>query len=312
MAGPAIAVENLCKQYGPVLAVDGVSFEIAPGELVGFLGQNGAGKTTTMRILTTFMPASSGRASVAGHDVMYESMGVRNNLGYLQESVPLYPDMRVEEYLTYRAKLKKVGRSARTARVDYCIERCRVKGVRKRLLNTLSKGYRQRVGLADALLADPKVLILDEPLTGLDPIQQDETLGAIRELGGQHTVLFSSHHLPDVEKVCDRVIIIDRGRIRFDDKLSNLSQRAPKYVFEVRGPRDAVEGFFQGYSGVEAVGVKPVADGVFEYEVATVGGQDLREPTIQKLVEHRWGVRRVEVRRVKVEDIFSRVVSGRD
>ena len=123
MAGPAIAVENLCKQYGSVLAVDGVSFEIAPGELVGFLGQNGAGKTTTMRILTTFMPASSGRASVAGHDVMYESMGVRNNLGYLQESVPLYPDMRVEEYLSYRAKLKKVERTGRTARVDYCIER---------------------------------------------------------------------------------------------------------------------------------------------------------------------------------------------
>ncbi len=312
MTGPAIAVENLCKQYGPVLAVDGVSFEIAPGELVGFLGQNGAGKTTTMRILTTFMPASSGRASVAGHDVMYESMGVRNNLGYLQESVPLYPEMRVEEYLTYRAKLKKVERTTRTARVDYCIERCRVKGVRKRLLNTLSKGYRQRVGLADALLADPKVLILDEPLTGLDPIQQDETLGAIRELGGQHTVLFSSHHLPDVEKVCDRVIIIDRGKIRFDDKLSNLSKRAPKFVFEVRGPLDAVQGFFRGYSGVEAVAAKPVADGVTEYEVSTVDGQDLREPMIQKLVEHRWGVRRVEVRRVKVEDIFSRVVYGRD
>ena len=312
MAGPAIAVENLCKQYGSVLAVDGVSFEIAPGELVGFLGQNGAGKTTTMRILTTIMPASSGRASVAGHDVMYESMGVRNNLGYLQESVPLYPDMRVEEYLSYRAKLKKVERTGRTARVDYCIERCRVKGVRNRLLSTLSKGYRQRVGLADALLADPKVLILDEPLTGLDPIQQDETLGAIRELGGQHTVLFSSHHLPDVEKVCDRVIIIERGRIRFDDKLSNLSKRAPKFDFEVRGPRDAVEGFFAGYSGVEAVAVKPVADGVAEYELATVDGQDLREPLTQKLVEHRWGVRRVEVRRVKVEDIFSRVVSGRD
>jgi ABC-2 type transport system ATP-binding protein len=312
MTGPAIRVENLCKQYGSVLAVDNVSFEIAPGELVGFLGQNGAGKTTTMRILTTFMPASSGRASVAGHDVMYESMGVRNNLGYLQESVPLYPEMRVEEYLTYRAKLKKIERTTRSARIDYCIERCRVKGVRRRLLNTLSKGYRQRVGLADALLADPKVLILDEPLTGLDPIQQDETLGAIRELGGQHTVLFSSHHLPDVEKVCDRVIIIDRGKIRFDDKLSNLSKRAPKFVFEVRGPHDAVEGFFKGYSGVEAVGVKTVGDDIGEYEVSTLDGQDLREPIINKLVEHHWGVRRVEVRRVKVEDIFSRVVYGRE
>ena len=312
MTGPAIRVENLCKQYGSVLAVDNVSFDIAPGELVGFLGQNGAGKTTTMRILTTFMPASSGRASVAGHDVMYESMGVRNNLGYLQESVPLYPEMRVEEYLTYRAKLKKLERTTRSARIDYCIDRCRVKGVRRRLLNTLSKGYRQRVGLADALLADPKVLILDEPLTGLDPIQQDETLGAIRELGGQHTVLFSSHHLPDVEKICDRVIIIDRGRIRFDDRLSNLSKRAPKFVFEVRGPEAAVDGFLRGYSGVEAVAARPVSDGVSEYEVSTLDGQDLREPICTKLVEHRWGVRRVEVRRVKVEDIFARVVYGRD
>ena len=312
MTGPAIRVENLCKQYGSVLAVDHVSFEVAPGELVGFLGQNGAGKTTTMRILTTFMPASSGRASVAGHDVMYESMGVRNSLGYLQESVPLYPEMRVEEYLTYRAKLKKIERTTRSARIDYCIERCRVKGVRRRLLSTLSKGYRQRVGLADALLADPKVLILDEPLTGLDPIQQDETLGAIRELGGQHTVMFSSHHLPDVEKVCDRVIIIERGKIRFDDRLSNLSKRAPKFIFEVRGPEDAVAGFFKGYSGVEAVSTRPVSDGITEYEVSTLDGQDLREPITTKLVERHWGIRRVEVRRVKVEDIFARVVSGRE
>jgi ABC-2 type transport system ATP-binding protein len=312
MNGPAIRVENLCKQYGSVLAVDHVNFEVAPGELVGFLGQNGAGKTTTMRILTTFMPASSGRANVAGYDVMYESMGVRNSLGYLQESVPLYPEMRVEEYLTYRAKLKQVERTSRTARVDYCLDRCRIRAVRKRLLSTLSKGYRQRVGLADALLADPPVLILDEPLTGLDPIQQEETLGAIRQLGGEHTVLFSSHHLPDVEKICDRVIIIDRGRIRFDDRLSNLSQRAPKFVFEVRGEPGAVEAFFRGYPGVESVAVSPAGDRVAEYVVSTLDGQDLREPICQKLVGHDWGVRRVEVRRVKVEDIFTKVVYGRD
>src|SRR5262245_176002 len=176
----AIEVRDLCKNYGPVKAVDRISFDVAAGELVGFLGNNGAGKTTTMRVLTTFMPASSGRAALAGYDVMYQSDEVRRRLGYLPESVPLYSEMRVEEYLVYRAKLKGVERSVRTRRIDYCFDRCRIRSVRRRLLGTLSKGYRQRVGLADTLLAEPPVLILDEPLSGLDPVQQEETLASIR------------------------------------------------------------------------------------------------------------------------------------
>src|SRR5215218_6786890 len=189
MSEHAIRVENLCKRYGPVLAVDHIDFAVAPGELVGFLGPNGAGKSTTMRILTTFQPATSGIATVCGFDVMNDSMKVRENVGYLPESVPLYPEMRVEEYLVYRAKLKGVPRNVRRGRVDYCLDKCRVKEVRRRLLGTLSKGYRQRVGLADALIADPKVLILDEPTSGLDPIQIRQTLNTIRALGGRHTVL---------------------------------------------------------------------------------------------------------------------------
>src|SRR6476659_1279119 len=172
MSEHAIRVDNLVKKYGPVLAVDHINFQVAPGELVGFLGPNGAGKTTTMRVLTTFLPATSGVATVCGHDVMNDSMKVRENIGYLPESVPLYPEMRVEEYLTYRAKLKNVDRSVRRSLVEKCLEKCRVKEVRRRLLGTLSKGYRQRVGLADTLLGDPQVLILDEPLSGLDPVQQ--------------------------------------------------------------------------------------------------------------------------------------------
>ncbi len=228
----AIQVSDLSKFFGAVRAVDGISFNVAPGELVGFLGNNGAGKSTTMRVLTTFMPARSGTASVAGFDVMYQSHEVRARLGYLPESVPLYPEMRVEEYLAYRAKLKNVDRTIRTKRIEYCLDRCRIREVRRRLLGTLSKGYRQRVGLADTLLADPPVLILDEPLSGLDPVQQEETLAAIRELGGQHTVLFSSHHLPDVEKICDRVIIINRGGIKFDGKLSDIRAKVPTMILE--------------------------------------------------------------------------------
>jgi ABC-2 type transport system ATP-binding protein len=310
MTQPAIQVENLTKQYGPVLAVDHVSFDVAPGELVGFLGQNGAGKTTTMRILTTYMPASSGYARVAGFDVMYQSMEVRTRLGYLPESVPLYPEMRVEEYLQFRAKLKQVDRTQRTKRVDYCLDRCRIREVRRRLLSTLSKGYRQRVGLADALLGEPPVLILDEPLTGLDPVQQEETLGAIRELGGRHTVLFSSHHLPDVEKVCDRVIIIDRGRLRFDDRMSNIRAKAPTVMVEVRGPADEVETFLTAQPGVFGVRAGAGHDGAHEFEVRT-DGHDLREPLTAALVGKGYGVRRLELRREKLEDTFMRVVFQR-
>src|SRR6516164_2715442 len=186
MTAPAINVQNLTKSYGPVLAVDNISFEVQPGELVGFLGPNGAGKSTCMRILTTYLPASSGYAWLAGKDVMYESMEVRRLIGYLPESVPLYPEMRVREYLAYRAKLKSVPRAGRTARIDYCVEKCRIKEVKERLLGTLSKGYRQRVGLADAMLADPPILILDEPTSGLDPVQKAEALAMLRELGRDH------------------------------------------------------------------------------------------------------------------------------
>src|SRR5713226_4354210 len=208
-----IHVEHLSKYFGPVMAVNDVSFDVDQGEIVGFLGPNGAGKTTTMRILTTYLPATSGIARVAGFDVMNESMEVRQNIGYLPESVPLYPEMRVEEYLNYRAKLKGVDRKQRPKRVDFCLDRCRLREVRRRLIGTLSKGYRQRVGLADAMVHDPAILILDEPTSGLDPMQIRETLALIKELGDNHTVLLSTHILPEVEASCERVIIIAGGRV---------------------------------------------------------------------------------------------------
>src|SRR6516162_5189331 len=208
---PMIEVDNLTKYFGPVLAVDHVSFNVSRGEIVGLLGLNGAGKTTTMRILTTYLPATSGIAKVAGFDVRTQSLEVRKNVGYLPESVPLYPEMRVEEYITYRAKLKGVPRKGRVAHVDYCLERCRLLSVRRRLIGTLSKGYRQRVGLADAMVHDPQIFILDEPTVGLDPLQIRETLALIRELGEKRTILLSTHILSEIEAICRRVIIITWG-----------------------------------------------------------------------------------------------------
>src|SRR5229473_2339532 len=222
--GVMIEVTHLTKYFGPILAVDDISFGVAQGEIVGFLGPNGAGKTTTIRILTSYLPATSGIARVATHDVMRESMLVRRAIGYLPESVPLYAEMRVDEYLLFRAKLKGVDRKARPGTLDYCLDRCRIREVRRRLIGTLSKGYRQRVGLADTLVHDPAILILDEPTSGLDPLQRKETLHSIKALAERHTVILSTHILSEVEEVCERVIIIKSGRLGMDRKLADLER----------------------------------------------------------------------------------------
>jgi gliding motility-associated transport system ATP-binding protein len=308
MSEPAIQVDDLCKSYGPVLAVDHVQFQVAPGELVGFLGPNGAGKSTTMRILTTFLPASSGVARILGYDVMADSMDVRQRIGYLPESVPIYPEMRVEEYLTYRAKLKGVERDVRQRRLGYCLERCRIREVRRRLIGTLSKGYRQRVGLADTMLADPPVLILDEPTSGLDPLQIRETLNTIKELAGTHTVLLSTHILPEVEAICDRVIIINQGAIRWDGKLSELARQEPVLTLEVRGPADEVRALLHAEKGVRRVNARPVESGVTAFEVELDGKAELRETLPAKVIQKGWALRRLDLRRQKLEDLYMRVV----
>jgi ABC-2 type transport system ATP-binding protein len=219
---PAIEVTDLVKRYGPTLAVDGISFTVEPGEVVGFLGPNGAGKTTTLRILTGFIPATSGRARVAGHDVFRESAAVRQKVGYLPENVPLYKEMRVREYLEYRAALKRVPRSERRRKVDEVLERIRIADHKDRIIGHLSKGYRQRVGLADALVHDPEVLILDEPTVGLDPNQVREVRDLVKALAEKRTVLFSTHVIPWVEEVCHRVVVIARGRIARDGPIDAL------------------------------------------------------------------------------------------
>jgi len=312
MSEHAIRVDNLVKKYGPVLAVDHINFQVAPGELVGFLGPNGAGKTTSMRVLTTFLPATSGVATVCGFDVMNESMRVRENIGYLPESVPLYPEMRVEEYLTYRAKLKNVDRSIRRSRVETCLEKCRVKEVRRRLLGTLSKGYRQRVGLADAMIADPKVLILDEPTSGLDPIQIRQTLDTIKALAGTHTVLLSTHILPEVEAICDRVIIISRGTIRWDGRLSRLAEQVPVVVLEVRGPAEEAKKLLEEQAGVKKVTERPLDDDVTGFEIEQERTHDLREALAKRIIERGWSILRLDLRRKNLEALYTDVVLSRD
>jgi ABC-2 type transport system ATP-binding protein len=308
MATPAIQVENLTKNYGPVLAVNNVSFQVQPGELVGFLGPNGAGKSTTMRILTTYLPASSGFAYVSGFDVMYQSMQVRERIGYLPESVPLYPEMRVSEYLGYRARLKSVPRTGRVARLDDLMTRCRIKEVKNRLLGTLSKGYRQRVGLADAMLNEPPVLILDEPTSGLDPIQIAQTLETIKALGGQHTVLLSTHILSEVEKICERVIIINKGQVKFDDTLTSISQREPILQVEIRGPSEEVERFLHSQPELATAVAGSTVDGVTAFDVKTKTRQDFREGLASRLTAKGWGVRRLDLKRASLEEVYTQVV----
>src|SRR5262245_23851195 len=271
-----ISVDKLTKYFGPVLAVDRISFQVDKGEIVGFLGPNGAGKTTTMRILTTYLPATSGIAKVAGYDVMMQSLDVRRNIGYLPESVPLYSEMRVDEYVEFRAKLKGVERKERPKRIDFVMDRCRLREVKRRLVGTLSRGYRQRVGLADAMVHDPPILIMDEPTAGLDPVQIRETLALIQELGDAHTILLSTHILPEVDAICERVIIINAGRIGYSESLAEMKAQAV-IIVEVRGPTEQVANALRNTPGVVQVIAKSLGEGISKFEVRTKDNQDLRE-----------------------------------
>jgi ABC-2 type transport system ATP-binding protein len=301
-----IQVEHLTKYFGPVLAVNDVTFQVEKNEIVGLLGNNGAGKTTIMRILTTYLPASAGIARVAGFDVLDNSMDVRRRIGYLPESIPLYPEMRVEEYLQYRAKLRRIDRKQRAHRIAYCLERCRVRDVSRRRMETLSKGYRQRVGLADAMLHDPPILILDEPTDGLDPGQKIETLNMLRELGRDHTIMLSSHLLTEVEKIVQRVLILRRGHLALARKLSEL-EADPSIVIEVRAPADQVTNLLRNLDGVAQVTAQGMGDGLTSCEVKTHQQKDLREMISQRLSQHGWALRRLDLHRRTLQDRWNEI-----
>ena len=301
-----IKVENLTKRYAGQTAIQDLNFEVAQGEIMGFLGPNGAGKTTTMRILASFMPPTSGRASIAGFDVFAQSLQARAHLGYMPENVPLYSDMRVTEYLNYRAALKTVPHRRIGERVGDVKELCGLKDVERKLIGTLSKGYRQRVGLADALLAEPDLLILDEPTIGLDPNQIRQVRELIKNLGKQHTILLSTHILPEVEMTCSRVIIIHKGRIEACDTPENLLgkiRQAGGVEIEAKVGNDNGADELKKIPGVRDV-VTNGEDDWKRFSLRVESGADVREEVFRLAVDRHWTVRELTERRGTLEDVF--------
>ena len=301
-----IKVENLTKRFAGQTAIQNLNFEVGKGEIMGFLGPNGAGKSTTMRILSSFIPPTSGRASIAGFDIFDQSLQARAHLGYMPENVPLYNDMRVNEYLDYRAALKDVPYRRMAERVGDVIELCGLKEVEKKVIGALSKGYRQRVGLADALVHEPDLLILDEPTSGLDPNQIRQVRDLIKNLGRQHTILLSTHILPEVEMTCSRVIIINKGRIEACDTPENLLgqiRTASGVVLEAKIGSDDGREQLSKIPGVRDVSASAEGDWkIFSLRVES--GADVREEVFRMARDRQWTVRELSQRKATLEDVF--------
>jgi ABC-2 type transport system ATP-binding protein len=303
-----IEVENLTKAYGQVTAVDHVSFTVNKGEILGFLGPNGAGKTTTMRILTGFMPASSGTARVAGFDVFTDSMEVRRHIGYLPEAPPVYPDMSVSTYLDFVLRIKNVAADKRPARVDDALAKTSLGDKRKTLIKHLSRGYKQRVGLAQALVHDPDVIVLDEPTVGLDPKQIIEVRHLIKNLAGSHTIILSTHILPEVSMTCDRVVIINKGKIAAVDTPLNLTTQlnsGQRIQVEAKAPESALQDVLSQIPGASRVQLETArADGHVAATVEAAPGQDLRSVVAARIVEKGWPLFELRGVSMSLEDIF--------
>jgi ABC-2 type transport system ATP-binding protein len=302
-----IEVAHLTKRYGTFTAVNDVSFTVEKGEILGFLGPNGAGKTTTMRVLTGYMPATEGGARVAGFDVVEQPIEAKRRTGYLPETPPLYTDMTVRDYLTFCARIKGVGRGERAARVRAAMERTRVADMAERHCGKLSKGYRQRVGLAQALLGNPEVLILDEPTAGLDPKQIIETRKLIKELAGDHTVVLSTHILPEVSQTCQRVVIINKGKVVAVDTPDNLTSRlrgSESLFLQVDARGEDAGATLGQLDGVTGVTVTEVKDGLTALEVASLTGRDIRSELAAAVVGRGWGLLELRPMRMSLEDVF--------
>ncbi len=301
-----IEVEHLTKRYGSVTAVDDVSFRVNKGEILGFLGPNGAGKTTTMRVLTGYMPATSGKAVVAGYDVFDQAIDAKRRTGYLPETPPLYTDMTVREYLTFVAKIKGVPPRERRSRVEAVMTRTWVSDMANRECGKLSKGYRQRVGLAQALIHNPEVLILDEPTAGLDPKQIIETRKLIKELAGDHTIVLSTHILPEVEQTCQRVVIINKGKVVAVDTPDNLTRRLRgSEVMFIRVDPQHAEPSRAALSAVKGVTRVSPADATGStFEVEGTPGHDLRSELARAVVGGGWGLQELRPARMSLEQVF--------
>jgi ABC-2 type transport system ATP-binding protein len=301
-----IEVQNLSKHYGPFKAVDDVSFRAEAGEILGFLGPNGAGKTTTMRIITGYMPATEGKASVAGFDVFEQPIEAKKRTGYLPETPPLYPDMTVREYLTFVAKIKGVRKDVK-GRVDEVMKKTWVADMADRHCAKLSKGYKQRVGLAQALIHNPDVLVLDEPTAGLDPRQIIETRQLIRELAGSHTIVLSTHILPEVAQTCQKVVIINKGKVVAVDTPDALTERlrGGQALFVIaQGPAADIQRALQTIGGVTRVAVTETRDAMTTFEVDSDKGTDIRADVAAAIVRGGWGLLELRPSRVSLEEVF--------
>ncbi len=310
-----ISVEKLTKRYPAKTAIEGMSFQVERGEILGFLGPNGAGKTTTMRIITGFMPATDGKVSVDGFDVFENPLDVRRRIGYLPESPPLYLEMTVSSYLRFVAKIKGVLKQKLDIEVKRVMERVNIIDVRDRIIAKLSKGYKQRVGLAQALLNDPPVLILDEPTIGLDPKQIHEVRELIKDLAGNHTVVLSTHILPEVEQTCHRVIIIDHGKIVAVDTPKNLRsqlQGAERISIEVQGPFSEVVSKLKAMPGVVDVQKVGDLDGRHKLQIESELQKDVRSDLARTIVQNGWGLFELQSATMSLEDIFLKLTTAEE
>lgn len=310
-----IKVEGLTKRYARTVAVDNISFEVEKGGIVGFLGPNGAGKTTTMRVLTCFLPPSSGSVSVAGYNVLENPLEVKKRIGYLPETPPLYPEMEVHEYLTFVARLKGISGADAPKRVDEVAGRCAIGDVRTKLIGKLSKGYRQRVGLAQAIIHNPEVLILDEPTSGLDPKQIIETRQLIHQLAGDHTVILSTHILSEIENSCDKVIIISRGKLVATDTVANLTNRlrgseAVSLEIDAALNEAEVRSRLEQVAGVSRVMHKESRDHRHIFEVESLQGRSIRADLARAVVGAGWNLNELRAVGLSLETIFLQLTAS--
>jgi ABC-2 type transport system ATP-binding protein len=315
-----ITVQELTKRYAHTVAVDHISFQVAKGQIVGFLGPNGAGKTTTMRMLTCFLPPSAGTASVAGFDVLDQPLEVKKRIGYLPESPPIYPEMETTEYLRFVGKLKGLSGADLNKRVEYVCDRCAIADVKKKLLGKLSKGYRQRVGLAQAIIHNPDVLILDEPTAGLDPKQINETRDLIKGLAGDHTIILSTHILPEVEQTCEQVIIINKGKLAATDSVRNLRARArgaESVLVEVAGRNGNLEPVtvqqkLERVAGVSRVTCKQQVDSHAIFEIESQKGSLVLGDLARAVVESGWDLNELRPAAMSLEEIFLQLTGSEE
>lgn len=301
-----IEVKNLTKQYGNTYAIHDINFTVNDGEIVGFLGPNGAGKSTTMNILTGYLSATSGSAVIGGYDILEEPNKAKKKIGYLPENPPLYLDMTVKEYLNFLYDLKKVE-LARGPHIAEICELARISHVYERLIKNLSKGYKQRVGVAQAMLGTPEVLILDEPTVGLDPSQIIEIRNLIKKLGEKHTVILSSHILSEVQAVCDRVIVINNGRLVADgtgEELSKMLSNDHKLILRAEGPASEIKKLIENIPGVEKVTIEGDRDSIPEFSIESEAGKDVRREIFKRMSERRWPILVMRPTEMSLEDIF--------